>query len=78
MDIFDFIAGLLTFSAGFLAGAFWVSAKGADARADAQHDALMRLPLRSDADLFVRATDGPDPSRVRPATWASSGRRPII
>lgn len=74
MDIFDFIAGLLTFSAGFLAGAFWVSAKGADA----QHDALMRLPLRSDADLFVRATDGPDPSRVRPATWASSGRRPII
>lgn len=77
MGMFDFIVGLLTFSAGFLVGAFWVSAKGADAREYAWQDALMRVPAEPDVDSFVRTTGDPVPNGVRTPIWAHSGRRPI-
>ena len=77
MDVLVFVVGLLVFSAGFLVGAFWVSAKRADVQEYARQDALMRVTTELDVDLFVRAADGPDANGVRVPVWAPSEQRPI-
>lgn len=77
MDIFDFVVATLTFSAGFLFGAFWVSAKGADVREYAQQDALMPVPVRVNADSFPRTAGDSAPNGVQSSIWAPNGRRPI-
>lgn len=78
MDIVDFVVSLLIFSAGFVVGAFWVSAKGADAREDACQEALLGVPAKRDVDVFVRAASGlSESNRVQPAVWAPNRRRPI-
>jgi hypothetical protein len=77
MDFFDFVVATLAFSAGFLFGAFWVSAKRADVREYAWQDALMRVPIRADAESFVRAANGSDANGVQTPIWAPGSRRPV-